>query len=201
VIGVGASGSVGTRRGRASEREHWIALSQRPGIGPAGFAQLIRRHGTAAEAWRATVDDAGQSDPREAVRLLDRRTRAVGGRIVTGLDEEYPLALRTLDPRPPTLFIAGDGSALAVAAQRNPAHRFVGIDWSGDALRQARTLGLTVVRAGVAEGVFGTDEPREAARAIVTLASTLVGVHREIDRSLDDIITLYQRFAADIARS
>src|SRR6185437_13075429 len=45
----------------------------------------------------------------------------------------------------------GDGSALAVAAQRNPAHRFVGIDWSGDALRQARTLGLTVVRAGVAE--------------------------------------------------
>jgi hypothetical protein len=58
-----------------------------------------------------------------------------------------------------------------------------------------------VVRDGVAEGVFGTDEPREAARAIVTLASTLVGVHREIDRSLDEIIALYQRFAADIARS
>ena len=44
----------------------------------------------------------------------------------------------------------GDGSALAVAAEHNPAHRFVGIDWSGDALRQARTLGLTAVRAGVA---------------------------------------------------
>ncbi len=44
----------------------------------------------------------------------------------------------------------GDGSALAVAAEHNPAHRFVGVDWSGDALRQARTLGLTAVRAGVA---------------------------------------------------
>jgi len=44
----------------------------------------------------------------------------------------------------------GDGSALAVAAQHNPAHRFTGIDWSGDALRSARALGLTVVRAGVA---------------------------------------------------
>jgi SAM-dependent methyltransferase len=44
----------------------------------------------------------------------------------------------------------GDGSALAVAAAHNPAHRFAGIDWSSDALRSARGLGLTVVRAGVA---------------------------------------------------
>ena len=44
----------------------------------------------------------------------------------------------------------GDGSALAVAAEHNPAHRFAGIDWSGDALRRAQALGLTVVRAGVA---------------------------------------------------
>jgi SAM-dependent methyltransferase len=41
----------------------------------------------------------------------------------------------------------GDGSALAVAAGLNPAHRFVGIDWSADALRRAEGLGLTVVRA------------------------------------------------------
>ena len=46
----------------------------------------------------------------------------------------------------------GDGSALAVAAEHNPAHRFAGIDWSGDALRQAQALGLTVVRAGVSGG-------------------------------------------------
>ena len=43
----------------------------------------------------------------------------------------------------------GDGSALAVAAAQNPAHRFAGIDWSGDALRRASALGLTVLRAGV----------------------------------------------------
>ncbi|HTX28619.1 MAG TPA: class I SAM-dependent methyltransferase [Streptosporangiaceae bacterium] len=43
----------------------------------------------------------------------------------------------------------GDGSALAAAAGPHPAHRFVGIDWSGDAVRQAQALGLTVVRAGV----------------------------------------------------
>ena len=43
----------------------------------------------------------------------------------------------------------GDGAALAVAAAHNPAHRFAGIDWSGDALRSAHALGLTVLRAGV----------------------------------------------------
>jgi SAM-dependent methyltransferase len=44
----------------------------------------------------------------------------------------------------------GDGSALAVAAEHNPGHRFAGFDWSADGLRQAQALGLTVVRAGVA---------------------------------------------------
>jgi SAM-dependent methyltransferase len=43
----------------------------------------------------------------------------------------------------------GDGSALAVAASRNPAHRFAGIDWSGGALRRAQALGLTVLRGSV----------------------------------------------------
>jgi SAM-dependent methyltransferase len=45
----------------------------------------------------------------------------------------------------------GDGSALAVAARQSPAHRFAGIDWSGDALRRAQALGLTVLRGSVAE--------------------------------------------------
>ena len=43
----------------------------------------------------------------------------------------------------------GDGSALAVAARHNPGHRFAGIDWSGDALRRAHALDLTVLRAAV----------------------------------------------------
>jgi SAM-dependent methyltransferase len=43
----------------------------------------------------------------------------------------------------------GDGSALAVAARQLTAHRFAGIDWSVAALRRARGLGLTVLRAGV----------------------------------------------------
>ena len=43
----------------------------------------------------------------------------------------------------------GDGAALTVAARHNPGHRFAGIDWSSDALRQARAHGLPVLRADV----------------------------------------------------
>ncbi len=51
MIGVGGgSRDAATGRLRASERDCWIALSLVPGIGPASFAQLLRRHGSAVEA-------------------------------------------------------------------------------------------------------------------------------------------------------
>jgi SAM-dependent methyltransferase len=43
----------------------------------------------------------------------------------------------------------GDGFALAAAAERLPAHRFVGFDWSADALQQARKTGIQVATATV----------------------------------------------------
>jgi AcrR family transcriptional regulator len=57
-----------------------------------------------------------------------------------------------------------------------------------------------VVREGVAARKFKTEEPREAARAIVTLAQSTVAVEREINRSLEDIIELYQGFAVALVR-
>jgi SAM-dependent methyltransferase len=63
----------------------------------------------------------------------------------------------------------GDGSALAVAAGHNPAHRFAGIDWSAGALRRAHALGLTVVRGSVNPGL-----PVADAVADVVIMSELI---------------------------
>ena len=57
-----------------------------------------------------------------------------------------------------------------------------------------------VVADGTASGDFATSEPREAARAIVTLATSLVGVYDEIDRSLEEVTALYQGFAAALVQ-
>jgi AcrR family transcriptional regulator len=57
-----------------------------------------------------------------------------------------------------------------------------------------------IVVEGVESGDLATDEPREVARAVVTLASSLVGVYREMDRSFDEVLELYQGFAVAMAR-
>ena len=125
MIRVGAvppSRSAGVTR--PSERECWIALSLLPGIGPAAFTQLLRRHGSAANAWQAGAGalhdiarDARAAQARErqdaasVARGVEEATRRAGGTVLTWLDDEYPPALLTLDPRPPTLFVAGDFAA------------------------------------------------------------------------------------------
>ena len=56
-----------------------------------------------------------------------------------------------------------------------------------------------IVCDGIATGDFQVDEPRETARAIISLTMSLVGVYDEIARSLDDVTALYQRLALRLA--
>jgi len=56
-----------------------------------------------------------------------------------------------------------------------------------------------IVREGVDSRAFRTAEPRETARAIVNLTTSLVGGYAEIGRPLDDVIALYQQFALNLA--
>ena len=56
-----------------------------------------------------------------------------------------------------------------------------------------------VIGEGVASGVFAATEPRETARAIITLATTLALPYPSIGRSLDEVIELYQGFAVTLA--
>ena len=56
-----------------------------------------------------------------------------------------------------------------------------------------------VIESGVENGDFATGEPREAARAIITLCSSLVEPFPEMHRSMAEVIVLYQGFARAIA--
>lgn len=193
MIGVGTAGPLGGTSGsvaRASEREHWIALSLVPGIGPAGFAQLIRKHRTAAAAWAAgsgglggvarlpattagAFDELRRRDPRDLARHVISRTEAAGGRVVTVLDGDYPPALLNLDPRPPTLYVAGDDSALrerAVAIVGTRRASGYGLGVSGEIASDLALAGVVVV-SGLALGVDGA-----AHRAAVAAGGRSVGV-------------------------
>jgi AcrR family transcriptional regulator len=67
--------------------------------------------------------------------------------------------------------------------------------------RRLLDLVAATVTAGVATGELAASEPREAARAIVTLATTIVEPYREMGRPMPEVISLYQRFARGIARA
>lgn len=76
----------------------------------------------------------------------------------------------------------GDGLATSVAARACPGHRFVGVDWSADAVRQARARGLTLVRASV----DGSKLPLSTGTADVVIMSELIEHLVDTDVVLDE---------------
>jgi ubiquinone/menaquinone biosynthesis C-methylase UbiE len=75
----------------------------------------------------------------------------------------------------------GDGAAAGLAAQRNPGHRMIGLDWSAGSLRRARRLGLTVVQAGI-NGL-----PVASQAADVVIMSELIEHLVDTDSALDEV--------------
>lgn len=65
--------------------------------------------------------------------------------------------------------------------------------------RRLLQLVQAVIESGVASGEFRATEPRETARAIITLCSSLVEPFPEMGRSMAEVITLYQGFARSLA--
>lgn len=212
MIGVGTGPSATGRSARASERDCWIALSLVPGIGPAGFAHLVQRHGSASASWEAGpagLAGIGRLDKeaaagfgelrRQGARAIARRitdrTSAVGGRVVTGLDDDYPFALRTLDPRPATLYVAGDGEALAERAVAIVGTRRAsgyGLATGTDLAAELARAGIVVV-SGLALGIDGVAHRAAVAagaRSVAVLPSPLDHIYPPRHRGLArDIVT------------
>lgn len=215
MIGVGtrpvpARTEPAAGRSRASERDCWIALSLVPGVGPATFSQLIDRFGSATEAWfaagtsdagtalaagragaqlAAALADARGHDPREVARTVERVTRRIGARVVIGLDDRYPPALLTLDPRPPTLYVIGDRRAFidrAVAVVGTRGASGYGLSAATEIADELARAGVVVV-SGLALGIDGAAHRAAldaGGRTIAVLPSALDRVYPPRHRAL-----------------
>ncbi len=172
------------------DRPFWIAVSLVPGVGPVGFARLLRRFGSARAAWAAGAgifdelprvpDDAAAGLRRlrrrsatSIARAVEAATRQAGGRVVTVLESGYPTALSEVDPRPPVLYLSGDPQALeatcvaVVGTRRATGYGRACAAEIGDELARA---GVTVV-SGLALGIDG-----DAHLAAVVAGGRSVGV-------------------------
>ena len=139
-----------------------LRLIRSPGIGPIGYAQLIRRFGSPEAALEAIPDLARRGGGKipaiasEAVVEAElKRVKACGARYLFRGTPQYPALLDQIDDAPPALIVKGDMGlferrAVAIVGARNA---------SGAAIRYARGLahdlaerGLLVV-SGLARGI------------------------------------------------
>jgi DNA processing protein len=130
----------------------WLQLARCEGVGPVTFAALLQRHGGAAAALKAVrrepAPDGGgprRVPDRAALEAEVAALAALGGRIVTGAEPDYPPPLRPLPDAPPAVSVRGDAGLL-----HRPAVAVVGArNASGNGCGFARGLARELARAGV----------------------------------------------------
>ena len=192
MIGVGSAGPFGRAakardargltvvpgvpaRGRSAERAAWISLASVPGIGPVGFAAVVRRFGSAAAALDASAADIvaqlprpdSETEPallrlqrsgwRRVAKELEHAAGRAGGTVIVATDASYPEPLARLEGRPPVLYLLGRTDALAhpavaVVGTRRPSG--YGMSAATDIADEIARAGITVV-SGLALGIDG----------------------------------------------
>jgi len=151
------------------ERLCLLGLRLVPGVGPKRLRILLEHYGSAAAAWRArsqwdelpgfgpAVCIAARRVDEALVRNHWTRLKALGARVVTPADAEYPPGLLHLPAPPPLLFVRGRlpraaPGCLAIVGTRRPTPQGVRTAWS--LARDLAAVGVAVV-SGLARGIDG----------------------------------------------
>jgi DNA processing protein len=152
-----------------TDREAYIALNMMEGLGPIKVRALIdflgspqavfetdgdelqRVRGIGDRLSRGILSQRGQVDPAAE----EERAQALGGRIVTPLDAEYPAALKAIYDPPLALYVRGsflpaDDHALGIVGSRKATH--YGLNVADRMAYQLAQTGFTIV-SGLARGI------------------------------------------------
>lgn len=142
----------------------WVGLSGLPGVGPRRIAQWVDRAGSAGKAWRHLPVFLDKGVDREEILAAWRAAnpsgviadaRRKGMAIYTLEDPAYPPALRTIDDRPPVLFVRGAlDAAPAVAVIGSRRATAYGLAAAARLAADLASAGVTVV-SGLARGIDG----------------------------------------------
>jgi DNA processing protein len=145
-----------------NERRAWLRLARTQNVGPATFAGLLGRFGSAAAALaevprlahRAGAESLAVPGNTDIDREIDRLTK-FGGRFVCACDADFPPGLAALDQPPPVISIAGRSELLArdmiaIVGARNASA--LGRKFAGQLAGDLGRAGL-VIDSGMARGI------------------------------------------------
>jgi DNA processing protein len=147
--------------GRADEHAALVALlrAQPDGLSWPEIAAELLEAGSAVEVWArhapasALIDRPGEITPDSAAEDV-RSWQARGYRLLSILDDDYPVRLRGVQQAPPVIFTRGsviaDDPAVSVVGSRNASA--AGLAMAADLARALTARHMTVV-AGLARGI------------------------------------------------
>jgi DNA processing protein len=151
-----------TRTLSETERRAWLRLARTQNVGPATFAQLILRFGSAGAALaelprlarRGGGDAIRIASDADAAREIERLT-ALGGRFIADAEPEFPRGLAALDPPPPIIAVLGHVQLLrremvAIVGARNASA--LGRKFAAGLSADLGAAGF-VVTSGLARGI------------------------------------------------
>jgi DNA processing protein len=190
-----------------NEREAYIALNIMEKIGPVGVRALVEHVGSADAIFSCSEDDllGARGMGRETVRavLAQRstvewqvevdRAEALGARLVTMVDAEYPPLLREIHDPPLALYVRGklesrDRHSISVVGTRRPT--LYGRD-SADRLAYALAKAGMVVVSGLAEGIDTVAHEaalRAGGRTLAVIGSGMAHLYPASNRELAEKI-------------
>ncbi|GJL50556.1 DNA-processing protein DprA [Candidatus Nitrospira salsa] len=150
----------------------WLALKATKGVGPGAVSRLILRFGSPQAVQAASVGDLmaheGLSLPAaqrmtqrpddQTLLAIEREVKAIeqgAFSVITILDAEYPLRLKTISDPPPFLYLTGqldevDHQAIAVVGSRKATP--AGLAFTRMLSQELASVGFTIV-SGLARGV------------------------------------------------
>jgi DNA processing protein len=144
-------------------RRDWLRLARTEGVGPATFAQLIRRYGAPAAAITAIPELARRGGRAQPPRIpgpaaaeaeLEAGAR-LGARPIAACEPDFPPLLAALDPPPPLIWVRGraeltSGPGVAVVGARIASA--AGQRFARDLAREVGAAGYPIV-SGMARGI------------------------------------------------
>lgn len=170
----------------------WLGLHLIPQFGIAKITQLLAHFSSAAELWQASDQRLLRLElPRPLLRQfiagrnsidLDREWEAVrkaGASLITIEDDAYPLLLRSLNDRPPLLYIRGEldpsHKCIAIVGTRKPSK--YGLDAAEQLAYHLAQEGVTIV-SGLAHGIDAAAHRGALRAGGRTIAVMATGINR-----------------------
>ena len=188
-------------------RDAYIALNLMEGIGPVRVRALSETLGSLQAIFEAGRDDllrAPGLGPTQATAILTQRSRlpwreeqdrveALGARLVTPADPDYPKPLTHIHDPPLALYVQGtllpaDRKAVAIVGSRHATP--YGRDTADAFARQLAGVGFTVV-SGLARGIDTAAHHatlKAGGRTLAVLGGALDRLYPEENRALADAI-------------